>query len=82
MSDEENNQNDEPRSMVGNGTTFTTVKALLIKRFHLYKRDKTAICCEVVVPFVCVLIGCLLNNIDFAQKSYSIVVEPNLYPSP
>jgi len=44
LSDEENNQDDEPRSMVGNGTTFTTVKALLIKRFHMYKRDKTAIC--------------------------------------
>jgi hypothetical protein len=51
---------------VGNSTLTSTVKALLIKRFHLYKRDKTGICCEVVVPFMCVIIGCIFNGIDFA----------------
>lgn len=59
-----------------------TVKALLVKRFHLYKRDKVGIACEVVVPFVLVLIGCLLNGINFSQKSYTIAIEPTLFPSP
>lgn len=79
--DDENNQ-EAPARLIGNATLTSSVKALLIKRFHLYKRDKTAICCEVVVPFVCVLIGCIINNINFAQKLYTIQVEPDLYPSP
>jgi hypothetical protein len=71
-----------PERLIGNASLYSSVRALLIKRFNLYKRDKTAICCEVVVPFICVVIGCMLNGIDFSQKSYTIVVEPNLYPTP
>lgn len=58
------------------------MKALLIKRYHLYKRDRTGLCCEVAVPFLCVLIGCLFNKIDFSQKSYTLLVEPSMYPTP
>ena len=58
------------------------MKALLIKRYHLYKRDRTGICCEVVVPFICVIIGCLLAKVNFNQVSYTIAVEPSLYPEP
>jgi len=65
-SDDEVMDGSAPDRIVGNPTTSATVKALLIKRFHLYKRDKTAIICEVVVPVFLVLIGCLLNNIDFS----------------
>lgn len=72
----------QPDRLIGNATLGSSIKALLIKRFHLYKRDKTAICCEVVVPFMCVLIGCILNNINFSQKSYTLLVEPSMYPSP
>lgn len=80
--DVENNNQVAPARLIGNATLASSVKALLIKRFHLYKRDKTAICCEVVVPFVCVLIGCIINNINFSQKSFTIQVDPDLYPSP
>jgi hypothetical protein len=81
-SDNEGNNGEGRERLVGNATLFSTVTALLIKRFHLYKRDKTAICCEVVVPFMCVLIGVALNQIDFSQKSYTLLVEPDMYPTP
>jgi hypothetical protein len=64
--DLELSSNDSPERLVGNSTLTETVKALLIKRFHLYKRDRTGLCCEVAVPFLCVLIGCLFNQIDFS----------------
>jgi hypothetical protein len=48
----------------------------------MYKRDKTAIICEVIVPVFLVLIGCILNTINYTQKSYTIPVTPDLYPSP
>lgn len=75
-------QQSAPERLIGNATLQSSIRALLVKRYHLYKRDKTAICCEVIVPFICVVIGCMLNGIDFTQKSYTIVVEPDLYPTP
>jgi hypothetical protein len=68
--------------LIGHATFSSTVTALLIKRFHLYKRDKTGICCEVVVPFMCVIIGCLINGIDLSQKSPVLLVQPSVYPTP
>ena len=73
---------DSPERLVGNSSTTETVKALLIKRYHLYKRDRTGLCCEVAVPFICVIIGCLINQIDFSQKSNDVMVTPSLYPTP
>ncbi len=35
-----------------------------------------------MVPFVCVIIGCLINGIDFSQKSPLVLVEPSLFPTP
>ena len=36
------------------------ITALIAKRFHIYKRDKKGICCEVFVPAIMVLFGCAL----------------------
>jgi hypothetical protein len=42
---------------VGKGSFCNSVYALLAKRFHLYKRDKSGICCEVLVPALMTLFG-------------------------
>lgn len=36
---------------------FSNLGALLTKRFHIYKRDRTGIICEVLVPCFMVLFG-------------------------
>ena len=80
--DYEAKEQSTPERLIGNATTRQSIEALLLKRFQLYKRDKTAIMCEVVVPVLLVFIGCLLNSINYSQKSYTIDVTPDLYPSP
>lgn len=80
--DLESKNEDSPERLVGNSSTTETVKALLIKRYHLYKRDRTGLCCEVAVPFICVIIGCLFNQIDFSQQSIDVMVTPSLFPTP
>jgi len=39
------------------------ISALCAKRYHIYKRDKTGLCCEVLVPAIMVLLGCGLTKI-------------------
>lgn len=34
------------------------------------------------MPFMCVIIGCLINGIDLSQKSPVLLVQPNVYPTP
>ena len=43
--------------------------AVLVKRFHLYKRNIGAILVEVVVPTVLVLVGLSITLVDFNQSS-------------
>ena len=44
-------------NLVGKGTLWESIKALLIKRFHIYKRDKCGLVCELLVPVILVLFG-------------------------
>jgi hypothetical protein len=55
---------------------------LLAKRFHVYKRDRAGLVCEVIVPFIMVLIGCSITKINLTKESVSRVLTPELYPSP
>jgi hypothetical protein len=59
-----------------------TVQGLLGKRWNIYKRDRTGLCCEVLVPLVMVIFGCLLTKIDIVKHSFATVVTPQLYPAP
>ena len=59
-----------------------SLKALLIKRLNIYKRDRVGLCCEIIVPFIMVLIGCFLTKISFVNLSKPLNVNANSYPSP
>lgn len=50
--------------MVGYSTVGSTVSALLVKRWNIYKRDRTGLCCEVLVPVIMVIFGSMLTKID------------------
>lgn len=49
--------------LVSPSSLSENIKALLAKRFHVYKRDRAGLVCEVIVPFLMVLVGCALTKI-------------------
>ena len=49
---------EDTENLVGNGSVLENMTALLTKRFHIYKRDKAGLLCEVFVPLALVLLGC------------------------
>lgn len=69
-------------NLVGNGTLTGSIIALLTKRFHIYKRDKCGLCCEIVVPVVLVLVGLSLLQIPFLKDSPAFTLDTSAYPSP
>lgn len=72
----------EPVRLVGNSTLGANVYALLVKRLNIYKRDRTGLCCEIVVPFFLVLLGCLLSLIDLTPTTTPIHLVASAYESP
>lgn len=54
----------------------------MTKRFHVYKRDRAGLVCEVIVPFIMVLVGCCLTKINLTKQSENRLLSPDLYPSP
>jgi len=63
-------------------STWDNIKALLQKRFHIYKRDRSGLACEVLVPFLMVVVGCALTKITFNKGSFQRLLAPELYPVP
>jgi len=53
----------------------------MTKRLNIYKRDRSGLACEVIVPFLCVIVGCLISFVDLNPGSPEITITPNLYPS-
>jgi len=58
------NSKTSPDRLIGNGTVTESIIALLTKRFHIYKRDRIGLVCEVILPWLMVLIGCLLTMVS------------------
>ena len=56
------------------------ITAVLTKRAHIYKRDKTGLICEVIVPIILVLIGLSLTKISFLKPSNTKPLIPSAYP--
>jgi hypothetical protein len=54
-----------PARLVGNSTFSNNIVALLTKRINIYKRDKSGIMCEVFLPWIVVLLGCLVTLLVF-----------------
>jgi ATP-binding cassette subfamily A (ABC1) protein 3 len=70
-----------PVRLVGNSGLLENMKALMIKRVNIYKRDRSGLACEVIVPFLCVIVGCLISFVDLNPGSPNLTITPNLYPS-
>lgn len=58
------------------------MSALFTKRFHIYKRDKTGLCCEVLTPLILVIFGCALLQIPFLFPTPPFEVTTSAYPAP
>jgi len=71
-----------PTRLVGNSGLLENMQALLTKRLNIYKRDRQGLACEIIVPFICVIVGCLLSFVELNPGSPNITITPDLYPSP
>ena len=58
------------------------VGALLTKRFHIYKRDRTGLICEILVPSMMVLVGSASTLLNWFTSSPYRTLTTDLYPSP
>ena len=71
-----------PARLVGNNTVGENIIALLTKRMQIYKRDKTGLICEVCLPWIVVLLGCLITLLVFNKPQSSFALVPSVYPNP
>ena len=68
-------------NLVGKGTLCGSVGALLAKRFHIYKRDKCGLVCELIVPVILVLMGLGLLQIAWLKDSPAFSLTTDAFPS-
>lgn len=54
---DKNSKEGASENLIGNGSFGTSVKALIRKRFDLYKRDRCGLVCELVIPIMLTLFG-------------------------
>ena len=54
----------------------------MAKRFHIYKRDRVGLTCEVIVPFFMVLVGCAFTKLDLTNATDPVTLTPSPYPNP
>lgn len=71
-------------NLVGNGSVCSSIKALLSKRFYIYKRDCTGLICELIVPIILVFIGLQLLQITYLKNSPSLDLNSvnDVFPGP
>ena len=69
-------------NLVGKGTLGESIKALIIKRFNIYKRDRCGLVCEILVPVLLVLFGLSLLQIGWLKDSPSFYLNTSAYPGP
>ena len=71
-------------NLVGNGSVCESIKALLSKRFYIYKRDCTGLICELIVPIILVFIGLQLLQITYLKNSPSLDLNSvnDVFPGP
>ena len=70
------------QNLVGNGSLCESIKALIVKRFNIYKRDKCGLVCEIVVPIILVLLGLGLLQIPWIVDSDAFYLTTDAYPGP
>lgn len=57
------------------------ITAVITKRMHIYKRDKTGLICEIIIPIILVIFGLLLTKINILSDSPGVPIEPTAYPA-
>jgi len=69
-------------NLVGNGSLCESIKALLVKRFNIYKRDKCGLVCEVLVPVILVVLGLSALQVAWLTDSPAFTLDTSAYPGP
>ena len=72
----------EEENLVAKGSLSDNITAVLAKRMHIYKRDKSGLVCEIIVPIILVIFGLALTKLNFLSDSVAIPLVPTAYPSP
>jgi ATP-binding cassette subfamily A (ABC1) protein 3 len=69
-------------NLVGRGTFGSSVKALLTKRFNIYKRDKCGLICEIIIPILLALIGLSILKVPIVTDSPAYYLDTSAFPGP
>ena len=67
-------------SLITESGVCENVGALKLKRYQIYKRDRTGLCCEVFCPVILVIIGCCLTKIQYLHNTEPIALAPDAWP--
>ena len=73
----------QSEKLTGAALKFQQLKALLIKRFHHYKRDVRNYITQIILPclFILLAMGCALIKSENSSMP-SLLLTPDLYESP
>ena len=63
-----------------NRSCCLTTKALLAKRFHIYKRDKFGLLCELIIPIILVIGGLCFLQVGWTTDSPPFDLNTSAYP--
>ena len=57
-------------------------KALMYKRFFYWIKDKVGIVCELFLPMIFILVGCLIINYQFVRTFDELELSTSFYGNP
>lgn len=63
--DQESSQPLATQRLINDSSVSSNIRALLWKRYLIYRRDRLSLVSEVIMPFFLVLIGCLFTLYDY-----------------
>jgi len=73
---------EESENIVAKSSCCKSTGALMTKRFHIYKRDKCGLMCELVIPIFLVILGLAFCEVGWLTSSPAFMLETSAYPSP
>lgn len=68
--------------LIGYSTFGNNIIALLIKRFHIYRRDLFGFFFEILMPWILVIVGCALALLNYDKTQVMVTISPDAYPAP
>ena len=70
----------EEENLVAQGSIMDNIIAVITKRMHIYKRDKTGLVCEIIVPVILVILGLSLTKLSLLNNSPVVPLVPTAFP--